>query len=149
MIITRMSHNECIDLISRARIGRLACSSGDQPYVVPVYYSYADGHAYSFTMPGQKLDWMRRNPRVCLQVDEATDSGWRSVVATGRFEELPDRIGHKRERDRAWQLLSQHANWWEPGALRPEPQALADHAPHVFYRVLLDEVSGRAARKEI
>ena len=145
MIITRMSRNEAIDVLSRARMGRLACCSDGQPYVVPIHYAYADGCAYSFTMPGRKLDWMRANPRVCLQMDQVTGSGWKSVVATGRFEELPDRMGHKRERDHAWQLLSQHVNWWEPGALSPDPVAMADHSPHVFYRVLLEEVSGRAA----
>jgi len=149
MIITRMSRNECIDVLSKARMGHLACCRDAQPYVVPIFYAYSEDHAYSFTMPGQKLDWMRLNSRVCLQVDHVTDGGWESVVATGRFEELPDRIGLKQERDHAWQLLSRHVNWWEPGALRPDPAALADHSAHVFYRVLLEEVSGRAARQEV
>lgn len=29
---------------------------------------------------------------------------------TGRYEELPERIGYKRQRDYAWSLLSKHAN---------------------------------------
>ncbi len=42
-----------------------------------------------------------------------------NVVADGRYGELPDRIGHKVERDRAWSALSKHVDWWEPGALKP------------------------------
>jgi len=144
-MIARLNKSECIDVIKLNRLGRLACSSGDQPYVVPIYYSFAGQHIYSFTMPGQKLNWMRANPRVCLLVDESGEGAWRSVVAIGTFEELPDSVGYKREREHAWQLLSQHANWWEPGSLRPDPAAISDHSPHVFYRVFLGELSGRSA----
>ena len=43
-------------------------------------------------------------------------------------EELPDVIGHKRERERAWSLLSRHANWWEPGGLKPLAPAASRNA---------------------
>lgn len=68
---------------------------------------------------------------------------WKSVIAVEHFEELPDRIGFKRERDHAWSLLSQHANWWEPGALKPVSSPLGDHSPHVFFRIHTDRMSGR------
>ncbi len=29
---------------------------------------------------------------------------------------MPDEIGHKRERDHAWLLLSKPTGWWEPGS---------------------------------
>jgi len=58
---------------------------------------------------------------------------------------LPDRIGFKRERDRAWSLLSQHANWWEPGALKPVLPALSESSPHVFFRIRIERLSGREA----
>ena len=148
MIVARLSKDECLGIIKANRLARLACASEGQPYVIPIYYAFAGGHVYSFTMQGRKLEWMRRNPNVCLQVDDRTEGGWRSVVVTGKFEELPDKIGYKRERDHAWQLLSQHANWWEPGAVRPDPPVFSDHSPHVFYRVSLEEVSGRNARRE-
>lgn len=89
---------------------------------------------------------MRANPNVALLVEQlgSVDS-WKTVVAEGRYEELPDRIGFKRERDHAWSLLSKHANWWEPGALKPALQALADRSPHVFFRIRIDRLSGREA----
>lgn len=97
-------------------------------------------------MPGRKLDVMRANPRVALLVEETGPGrSWRSVHAEGRFEELPDRIGHKRMRDRAWSLLSKHVDWWEPGSLKPIAGPLADHSPHVFFRIHVDRLAGREA----
>jgi nitroimidazol reductase NimA-like FMN-containing flavoprotein (pyridoxamine 5'-phosphate oxidase superfamily) len=57
--------------------------------VVPVTYCY-DGEAiYAHSRDGLKLQMMRRNPDVCIEVDRTTDlSNWRSVIAWGRFEEL-------------------------------------------------------------
>ena len=146
MIIRELSATECRHMVETNRLARLACSEGGQPYVVPIFYAYADACAYAFTMPGRKLDVMRANPHVAILVEETGEGrGWRSVVAEGHFEELPDRIGHKRFRDRAWSLLSQHVNWWEPGALKPVVPALDDHSPHVFFRIHIDRMTGREA----
>src|SRR5690606_19590597 len=121
MIIRELTHNQCISLIEAKRVARLGCSLDGQPYVVTIFYAYAEGHAYAFTLPGRKLDIMRANPKVALLVEE-TGSGrsWKSAMAEGSFEELPDRIGHKTLRERAWTLLSKYSDWWQPGALKPE-----------------------------
>jgi nitroimidazol reductase NimA-like FMN-containing flavoprotein (pyridoxamine 5'-phosphate oxidase superfamily) len=146
MIIRELSQPQCTALISENRLARLACARDHQPYLVPVFYAYEDECAYCFTMQGRKLDTMRANPNVALLVEEeGAARSWKSVVAEGRFEELPDRIGFKRERDRAWSLLSQHANWWEPGALKPVLPPLAGHASHVFFRIRVERMSGREA----
>ncbi|TJV99105.1 MAG: pyridoxamine 5'-phosphate oxidase family protein, partial [Mesorhizobium sp.] len=102
------------------RVGHLACARDGQPYIVPFYYAYADNRLYAFSMMGKKIDWMRINPLVSVQVDEhSTTRGWKSVVVDGRYEELSDRTGHQVQLDHAWSLLSKHADWWEPGALKP------------------------------
>jgi uncharacterized protein len=147
MIIRELSLPQCTTLIPENRLARLACSSANQPYLVPIFYAYDDRSTYSFTMPGRKLDMMRSNPQVALLVEEKgfETRTWKSVVAEGRFEELPDRIGFKRERDRAWSLLSQHANWWEPGALKPVVPALSENSAHVFFRIRIERLSGREA----
>ena len=71
--------------------------------------------------------------------------GWKSVIVDGRFEELPDQIGHKLQRDHAWSVLSKHADWWEPGALKPVIPPASHSLPHVFFRILVEEMSGREA----
>lgn len=146
MLIRTLSALECTKLLAANRVGRLACAKDGQPYVVPLYYAYADNHLYAFSLPGKKIDWMRANPLVCVQVDERGQGrGWRSVVVDGRYEELPDRVDHKVQRDHAWSLLSKHADWWEPGALKPVAPLVSDCTPHVFYRILIEQVSGREA----
>jgi nitroimidazol reductase NimA-like FMN-containing flavoprotein (pyridoxamine 5'-phosphate oxidase superfamily) len=91
---------------------------------------------------------MRANPQVSIFVHKrGRGSEWKSVVVDGRYEELPDRIGHKRERDRAWSLLSRHAGWWEPGAIKPVTSPLSGSPEHVFFRILVEEISGRQAKE--
>ncbi|RWA61993.1 pyridoxamine 5'-phosphate oxidase family protein [Mesorhizobium sp.] len=146
MQIRTLSALECTKILTANRVGHLACAKDGQPYVVPFYYAHADNHLYAFSMPGKKIDWMRSNPLVSVQVEErGTGRGWRSVIVNGRYEELPDRIGHKVQCDHAWSVLSKHADWWEPGALKPDTYLDAEHLPHVFYRISIAEVSGREA----
>ncbi|SDD01792.1 pyridoxamine 5'-phosphate oxidase family protein [Niabella drilacis] len=69
--------------------GRLACTDGDQPYITPVTYAYDGNYIYGQTNEGKKLDILRRNPKVCFEVDVMTDMrNWRSVIVFGLFEEL-------------------------------------------------------------
>ncbi|WP_192248546.1 pyridoxamine 5'-phosphate oxidase family protein [Mesorhizobium silamurunense] len=146
MIIRTLSTLECTKLLAANRFARLACAKDGQPYIVPFYYAHADNHLYAFSMLGKKVNWMRSNPLVSVQVDEiVTGRRWKSVVVNGRYEELPDRIGHKAQRDHAWALLSKHADWWEPGALKPGTPPVEDDLPHVFFRIFITEVSGREA----
>lgn len=146
MKVRILSNLECTRLLAANRVGHLACAKAGRPYVVCFNYAYADSHLYAFSLEGKKIDWMRANPLVCAQIDEHTQGrGWRSVIVDGRFEELPDRIGHKLQRDHAWSVLSKHVDWWEPGALKPVTPPLSDSTPHVFFRILIEEVSGREA----
>ena len=92
MVIREMSWEECVRVLAGARMARLACSHENQPYVVPVYLAFdeASRALYGFTTPGQKVEWMRANPLVCVEVDEiAASDQWVSVITTGRYEELP------------------------------------------------------------
>ena len=147
MIVKELTEHECTNLLTGAKLGHLACARDNRPYVVPITFAFADNHIYSFSLIGQKIEWMRQNPDVCLQVDDFEESrGWKSVVAYGVFEELPDRIGSKRERDHAWSLLSKHANWWEPGGLKPVTAAPA--SSHLFYRIRIERLTGRQAVEE-
>ena len=106
MVIREMSREECLRVLAGARLARLACAHENQPYVVPVYLAYHERRAttclYGFTTPGQKVEWMRANPLVCVEVDEvAACDQWVSVIALGRYEELPESPGRDDERLRA------------------------------------------------
>ncbi|RWA68028.1 pyridoxamine 5'-phosphate oxidase family protein [Mesorhizobium sp.] len=149
MIIRTLSTLECTRLLAMHRVAHLACAKDGQPYVVPVNYAYADSHLYAFSLVGKKIEWMRINPLVSLHIHEPGDGReWRSVVVLGRYEELPGGSGHEGARDHAWSLLSKHFDWWEPGGLKPDMPPVSDHSPpHVFYRILVEHVSGREAKE--
>ena len=75
-------------LLSQA-FGRLACTDGSTPYIVPITYAYDGKYIYGQTNEGTKLAMMRKNPSVCFEVDRMTDmKNWKSVIVYGRFEEL-------------------------------------------------------------
>jgi nitroimidazol reductase NimA-like FMN-containing flavoprotein (pyridoxamine 5'-phosphate oxidase superfamily) len=121
MMIRDLTILECTKFLDANRFGHLSCASNaGQPYVVPIYFAHADNRLYTFSMPGKKVDLMRENHRVCMVAEEHPGGKlWKSVVVEGTSEELPDEVGHKRDRERAWSLLSRYADWWEPGALKP------------------------------
>lgn len=150
MLIRSLSILECTHLLESARLGHLACAKDGTPYVVPIYFAYEHNYLYAFSMPGKKIDFMRANPKVSIVVEEhGKGREWKSVVADGVYEELQDRIGHKRQRDHAWSLLSKHLDWWEPGALKPATPPISDHSDHIFFRILIDQLSGREAKETI
>jgi uncharacterized protein len=96
MVIREMSREECLRVLAGGRLARLACAHENQPYVVPVYLAFDEGSEglYGFTTLGQKVAWMRANPLVCVEVDEvAAYDQWVSIIAIGRYEELPETPG--------------------------------------------------------
>ncbi len=181
MVIHEMTMEQCLHALADARLARLACSNDNQPYVVPVYLTYyqAGNCLYGFTSPGQKIDWMRTNPLVCVEVDEMTaHDEWVSVVVTGRFEELPEIPGdvggglrHQErprqivettppwsaerhpdqsddERQRAWNLLQVHPEWWEPccaaWVARVNRHVNETYTP-IYYKIHIDKITGHRA----
>lgn len=146
MNIRKLDQTACVEVLKANRLAHLACASDGQPYVVPIHYAIDEHHIYSFSIPGQKIDWMRVNPKVCVQVEEYVQpSQWRSVIVNGTFEELHDSAGYAWDLDHAWKLLSQHASWWEPGAVPADPAPRLASPLYVFYRISLDAMSGREA----
>jgi len=178
MVIHEMSHEECIQVLAGTRLARLGCARDNQPYVLPVYLTYdvlpgGEPCFYGFTTPGQKIEWMRANPMVCVEVDDVTaHDQWVSVIAFGRYEELPEPSGNNHEglrahqvvqfgryegaagpnsddpQMRAHQVLKAQAMWWEPactvGAARAHHDPAEPLAP-LYYRVRLDRVTGHRA----
>jgi len=151
MWIHALTTLECTNLLARSHFGRLGCAKDGRPYVVPFNFCYADSRLYAFSMPGQKIDYMRANPSVCVLVEERGDGReWRSVVVNGRFEELKDDSPqHKLDQEHAWALLSTHVNWWEPGGLKPTQRPVADASSHLFFRILVEQISGREAKEGV
>src|SRR5689334_3479911 len=136
MRILELTNKECIEVLTRLRLGRLACSRDDQPYLVPIYFAYHGAHLYSFATRGQKIDWMRTNPLVCVEVDDIVNrEDWWSVIIQGRYEELLDTPEWKLERELTHDLLEHEAMWWEPAFVRTAHLGAADELIPIYYRI--------------
>ena len=87
MLIHELSREECAEVLSRTDLGRLGCTRFDQPYIVPIHFSFDPDRncVYAFSTIGQKIEWMRQNPKVCLEVEEIAEKDhWTTVLAIGR-----------------------------------------------------------------
>ena len=146
MLIQELTKRECVEILTRLRFGRLGCSHDNQPYIVPIYFAYDDRHLYTFATVGQKIEWMRANPLVCVQADEIIDHyHWTSVIVQGRYEELPDSRERNPECTRAYELLRERAMWWEPASVARLRLVAAEKAVPIYYRVHIYRVTGRRA----
>jgi nitroimidazol reductase NimA-like FMN-containing flavoprotein (pyridoxamine 5'-phosphate oxidase superfamily) len=84
-----LSPDEIESLVHQQYIGRLGCHAEDTIYVVPISYAYDGVYIYGHSYAGTKINMMRRNPKVCLQVDFIDSMfNWQSAIAWGDFEEL-------------------------------------------------------------
>lgn len=137
-----MSEQECRAALARIRIGRLACALDNQPYVVPISIAYEKDWIYSFSTLGQKIKWMRANPKVCVQADElSSQSQWVSIVATGTYQELRE-PQFEMERAHARKLLDRQEKWWL-NALAERQLKIGDEliAP-IFFRIRIESLTG-------
>ena len=148
VLIEELTRQASLDLLARTRLGRLACAQGAQPYVVPSYFTYdaRNSHLYSFSTVGRKIDWMRANPLVCVEVDEVVSAQeWVSVIAFGRYEELPDTPEWRSARTFAYKLLQQHAMWREPASVKTIHPGPARPLLPIFYRIHVVQITGHRA----
>jgi uncharacterized protein len=148
MLIHELNRDECRDVLGRATLGRLACSRFDQPYVVPIHFSFDSERncIYAFSTIGQKIQWMRENSKVCLEIEEVSDKDrWTTVLAFGRYEEIHQHPEESEARHRAEQLFVQRHEWWLPAAGKLEGRERPDV---VVYRIQIDRLTGRRATRE-
>lgn len=146
MLIHQLTAAQCREVLGRTNLGRLACARDGQPYIVPVFFSFdRDDHClYSFSTVGQKIEWMRANPKVCVEVEEMADQfHWTTVLVTGRYAEIHNAKEGSTARSRAQELFQRRPEWWLPAAAKVAASAERDQP--VFYRILIDKVSGRRA----
>jgi uncharacterized protein len=148
MRVVAISKEECRDLLNRVSLGRLACSLQDQPYVVPVCFAYEPEYIYIFSTLGQKVKWMRQNPKVCLQVDEVGNrSNWTSVVLNGTYVELRE-PQNTVEKERARERLSQSAGWWVTAMAERREQVSDLSIAPLFFRIDIASMSGLRSSPE-
>ena len=147
MQIHELTPAECRDLLARTSSMRLACARSNQPYIVPVCLAFDEktNCLFGASAAGKKITWMRRNPRVCVEVEEVDDRfHWTTLVVTGLYEEIPPDAAKRELRQRALDLFKARSEWWLPALGKVDGR---ESHSLVVYRILIDAVSGRRAAR--
>jgi nitroimidazol reductase NimA-like FMN-containing flavoprotein (pyridoxamine 5'-phosphate oxidase superfamily) len=146
MLVTKMRSRECRELLVRLGFGRLACVSNNRPYIVPIYFAFDAECFYCFSTLGRKIEWMRENPLVCVEVDEiVAHDNWVSVVAFGHYLEFSnspeDAKGHEYVRS----LIAKRPLWWQSGYTAAQVRRKRKPVVPVFYCIQIEEITGLRA----
>jgi nitroimidazol reductase NimA-like FMN-containing flavoprotein (pyridoxamine 5'-phosphate oxidase superfamily) len=147
MLIHDLSGDECVKVLQGTSVGHLACARDGEPYVVPIHFAFDPDRrcVYGVSMLGQKVEWMRANPRACLAVTDITDKHhWETVIIAGTYEELRDAPDADDAERRCQELFERNKEWWFPAmATRPA------HQPRsvILFRIRIDHMTGRRAAR--
>ena len=152
VMLGTLETNEIEEFLHRQVVGRIGCHADGVTYIVPVSYAYDGRYMYAHSREGMKTAIMRKNPKICFEVDHMKDmANWKSVISWGVFEELTDPT----ERNKAIKILSDRilpvvssetthlSRHW------PFPDPDTSHVTGVVFRVELTEKTGRFENNDI
>jgi nitroimidazol reductase NimA-like FMN-containing flavoprotein (pyridoxamine 5'-phosphate oxidase superfamily) len=140
--IRTLGHDQCVAILARNHVGRIAYAWQNQVDIEPLHYVYHDGWLYGRTSQGAKLQATGTTwAPVAFEVDEVEELfRWRSVVVHGGFYTV------------AGDGVELHADEWRQGVellrtLIPETFTGDDPAAFrtVVFRLAVQEVTGREA----
>lgn len=129
-------------LLAEAPVGHIGFISDGSPYVTPMSF-VVDGQRILFrTTGGKKLDALRRDPRVCIEVSrfDPETGEWASAIVTGNAFETDDNRTGERVIEMLYEKYGQVLG--DPlsrGGLQPVPGL-----PHVI-EVTIEEITGMSA----
>ena len=127
-------------LLTASAVGHLAVISEGEPYVTPISFVVMDGAIWLRTGGGRRVEAIRANPRVCVEVSEYDlgSGNWKSVLVWGRAEVSAEEGGH---REVVMALMDKYRSAigspLSPGRAFPEPG--------VMVRIPIEQISGRTS----
>jgi len=147
-MITELSREQIDEVLRGALYARLGCHADGRTYVVPISFALENDHFVGMTTTGMKVEMMRRNPEVCLCVDEIKDlTHWTSVILWGTFEEVEGVEAAKLSGlliDKYGPIFEEMRSPARRGR-NVTPDRLDGHnAPPVVYRIRITERTGRS-----
>jgi nitroimidazol reductase NimA-like FMN-containing flavoprotein (pyridoxamine 5'-phosphate oxidase superfamily) len=142
MLMDTLSREESLELLDTSLVAHIGFISDDSPYVTPMSY-VRDGDRLLFrTEAGKKLDALRSNPAVCVEVSVFDDQtgDWASVIVTGVASEVTDDHSKQVAVDGLFRRYSRvMGDPLRSGGLQPLPGF-----PHVI-EVSIDDISGMSS----
>jgi len=139
-----LTEKQIDDVLRKEMIGRIAYVADGWPRIVPVTFVYnRERYVFSHSAEGHKMEWLRKNPRVCFEVEQiGSMSDWRTVVARGMFEEVTE------DKDEKMMDFIARLNGLGPPGARTSDRHEEVHRREgidrsVLFRIHLLEMSGR------
>ncbi|HEU4884750.1 MAG TPA: pyridoxamine 5'-phosphate oxidase family protein [Longimicrobium sp.] len=137
-----LSRDECMAILARNHVGRLAYAVESRVEIKPLNYVYRDGWIYGRTSPGAQLAASSESwAPVAFEVDEVEELfRWRSVVVHGGFYTMADDG-----------LALHDEEWWHGVQLLRTliPGTFSGDDPvrfrMVLFRLAVQEITGREA----
>jgi len=87
----KIAKDEYLKMLSNNYIASLAYIADSTPYIVPItyYYNEKENIIISYSNEGHKINAMRLNNSVSIQLDEIESlDNWKTLLLIGEFEEL-------------------------------------------------------------
>ena len=148
----KLNNTEIEEVLTQQIIGRIGCHANNTTYIVPISYAYDGECIYARTYEGLKISLMRKNPRVCFQVDAMANlANWKSVIAWGDFKELTE----AKERNAGIQkLLAREISGIASETMKLFPvwpfssKAYLDELDGIIFCIRLDEKTGRFEKSD-
>jgi nitroimidazol reductase NimA-like FMN-containing flavoprotein (pyridoxamine 5'-phosphate oxidase superfamily) len=132
-------------------VGRIACTNGKLPYIVPVTYVFDGKSIIGQTREGRKLEMLRKNPNVCFEVDSMTNmANWQSALVFGTFIELKGRTAQKAREymvNHLWPLLTSDTVHPHEHQVSISSVDDSNRIKPVMYKIRIKEKSGRFEKK--
>jgi uncharacterized protein len=128
-------------------IGRIGCYADGKVLVVPITYAFDGKYIYAHSKEGMKIKMMRKNPKVCFEVDVMDNmANWRSVILWGEYEELKEKTsqekGMKVITERLMPLIASET-LKSPEHHSMRPQMVEKEQKAIVYRIKITECTGR------
>jgi nitroimidazol reductase NimA-like FMN-containing flavoprotein (pyridoxamine 5'-phosphate oxidase superfamily) len=139
-VFAELTKDECVALLTRNNVGRIAFSYRDHVDIEPIHFVYADEWLFGRTSFGSKLRTLAHNRWVAFEADEVRSPyDWTSVVVKGGLYMLEPTGVYADAYTTAVAALR---------SLVPEVFTEDDPAPNrtIVFRIHADQVTGRSAR---
>ncbi|MEI2749302.1 MAG: pyridoxamine 5'-phosphate oxidase family protein [Ferruginibacter sp.] len=149
-MLGKLTSTQINNILSSQSVCRLACTDGKKPYVTPVTYAYDGKFIYGQTQEGTKLNILRKNPNVCLQMDIMNSmNNWQSVLVYGKFEELKNKAADTAREylfSKVLTLMTSSTihNFEHEGATKVDDN---NRIKSIMYRIKIKEITGRFERQ--
>lgn len=145
-MLGQLNDTQIQNILSSQAVGRLACTDGRKPYIVPVTYTYDGKYIYGQTNEGTKLKMLRKNPNVCFEVDLMMDMrNWQSVIVYGKFKEMKNEQAKKAREilfGHVFPLMTSSTIHTHEHEVR-EKLDDSNRMKYVMYRIKIKKVTGR------